>query len=713
MGMWLMYVQVVVLQCEAYTKKTVVAKSETPRKDLAVNNLHLSIGREAYHLAQLNSRSSGTIVGLRGYKYLTGDHSVVNDVPFQPRPGEDFPQPLYQEWRSFLELCDCGNLYGLLLKYKAWGYHLPEAFIWWAFLQLMLASRSMDTDPNKSFRHEAAVMFGAPWDGSFMLHHDMKEENIFVKSHPETMAWGLPYKAYPMLQLADFGLSQVTTINNPTNRAGKIVRLGTESYLAPERRRLEKQSSFYPFTEHLPRDPPRDANGVPVDKARHPIGPEANVWGVGAIIYLLMTLQDGEQLSQLVNDKLNYSDPMKTLPEGDFDLLSPNDFGHGAASPTSDDYSPQLKRAVIMCTRIQPSQRPSAASMIAPLQGLMATEATRLRHEFDGDQRVIFENTRLNLTHDDWNQTPAGPFCTNFCVSHTPPAHRPLDAPWLSYFWGEFWRHCDKFAHPNDARLIPPTACQPIDVGPNYQNRDYLGSSRVYGQRDEVVYYPYQYNQPPHSYHSRTFFPPGGRAIKPRTVAEQRAPTQQQMTQAQQWSAQHPVASQAILDHITRQETAFAQQQQQQREMQRQRVAVPQQAVRPALGIQQDPIGRPQRFVPAQPTPLQQMQMQMQQQQMLQTGILPIPTGLPPSMQQWHIQRTGVPVNGDVPQPSLQPQPRPLQQWHPQATIVQEAQWQEALQRQAHGGGTAESPFTVDSDSEPEWLKNYDPDMEF
>lgn len=47
-----------------------------------------------------------------------------------------------------------------------------------------------------------------------------------------------------------------------------------------ERRRLENQSSVYPFTEHLRRDPPRDANGVLVDKAKHQIGPEANVWAV-------------------------------------------------------------------------------------------------------------------------------------------------------------------------------------------------------------------------------------------------------------------------------------------------------------------------------------------------------------------------------------------------------------------------------------------------
>jgi len=228
-----MCVQDVIVTCEAYTKQTIVAKSETPRRGLAVNAAQISIGREAYHLAQLNSRGSGQIIGLRGYKYLTGNQSAADNLPFQNRPGEAFPLPLYQEWRSFLELCDCGNLYGLLLKYKAWGYHLPEAFIWWAFFQLMLACQSMDIDPDNPFHYEAAEAFGVSWEGSFMLHGDMKEENIFVKSQPQNRSREVPYGAYPLLQLADFGLSQVTTIDNPTNRASNMMRVGTECYIAP------------------------------------------------------------------------------------------------------------------------------------------------------------------------------------------------------------------------------------------------------------------------------------------------------------------------------------------------------------------------------------------------------------------------------------------------------------------------------------------------
>ena len=190
------------------------------------------MGREAYHLAQLNERSSGRIIGLRGYKYLTGHSSVLSGAPFALRAGEYFPEPLYREWRSFLELCELGNLYGMILKYKAWGYYLPEAFIWWTFLQLIEACSSMDTNAYNPFRHEEADSFGAFMTDSFMLHKDMKEENIFVKPQPENAEWELPYNTYPFIQLADFGLSQVTTITAPGNRADKI-KPGTESYVAP------------------------------------------------------------------------------------------------------------------------------------------------------------------------------------------------------------------------------------------------------------------------------------------------------------------------------------------------------------------------------------------------------------------------------------------------------------------------------------------------
>ena len=217
---------------EAYAKQTIVAKSEPVQTNLAVNSLRIDIGKEAYHLAQLNERSSGRIIGLRGYKYLTSDLRVQDGKKFQAPPGEYFPPPLYQEWRSFLELCELGNLYGLILKYKAWGYHLPEAFIWWTFLQLMEACNSMGIDSENPFRHEGSQGFGMPRYGSFMLHHDMKEENIFVKSQPWSAELALPYCTYPLIQLADFGLSQVTEINDSSNRADRMKR-GTETFFPP------------------------------------------------------------------------------------------------------------------------------------------------------------------------------------------------------------------------------------------------------------------------------------------------------------------------------------------------------------------------------------------------------------------------------------------------------------------------------------------------
>jgi len=228
---------------KANMKQTVVAKSETPRRDTAVNSLLIGVGKEAYHLAELNERSTGRIIRLRGYKYLTADISASTGLPFQIHPGEKFTRPLYQEWRSFLELCDHGNLYGIILKYTAWGYHLPEAFIWWTFLQLMMACDTMGSAPDKPFSYENFAKFGDAWENSYMLHHDMKEENIFVKTQPENKVTPLPYNTYPLVELADFGLSQVTAANDPFNEA-KLMKSGTPMYFAPVSQLLIQSDIF-------------------------------------------------------------------------------------------------------------------------------------------------------------------------------------------------------------------------------------------------------------------------------------------------------------------------------------------------------------------------------------------------------------------------------------------------------------------------------------
>ena len=339
------------------------------------------------------------------------------------------------------------------------------------------------------------------------------------------------------------------------------------------------------------RDPPvTDANNVPVDKGKHRLGPEANVWGVGAIIYLLMTLKDSEQLDRMIKKRLDYSDPHKPLPKGTMDLLTYGDFGRGAASPTSDDYSDELKDAVIFCTRITPSTRPKYIEIIGVLRKQAGMEAGRLHQEFDGDEQAILENTRLNMTHDDWNLTARGPFWQNFGISLTPNMARPPDTPWLDWFWTEFWKYCDSFAHPDDAKLIPPTACQRVDMGLNYEHKHFLSGVTNNGYQKGVVYYPYQYNQAPYFYHSRTFFPPGGRAIGPRTMLQRLAQSQQEQPNTitshqgpqlqQRTAASRPQGVAAVASNRHERAATLQQKrerQQRQRQMQQQRAAMPQQ----------------------------------------------------------------------------------------------------------------------------------------
>lgn len=376
----------------------------------------------------------------------------------------------------------------------------------------------------------------------------------------------------------------------------------TRIYLQ-EKRKLEMESSFYPFTQYLRRSPMRSQSGLPLNKRSHPVSAESNVWGVGAIIYLLMTLRDGEELSRIVDRKLDYRAPSKPNPPPSWDVLDLNDFGPGPGTNESEDYSPQLKQAVMMCTRIVPSQRPDPGAMIERLKFYMDLEVQRLNHEFNGNQQEIYEQTKLNMTHDDWNQTPRGPFWQDIGVSLTPPLVRPAGADWLNYFWIEFWNHCDKFVYADEARLIPPTACQAVNMGQDYLCKDFIGQPNTPGQVADVVYYPYQYNQV-HSYHSRTFFPPGGRAIGPRTqleqLAQQGAPgaaPQRQQT-APPPTAEQIAAYQADVDEITRQEEA-----RQVASVQQERQQMLQQATQRMIALRQR-LQQRQQFAPARPPPV-------------------------------------------------------------------------------------------------------------
>lgn len=131
-----------------------------------------------------------------------------------------------------MEHCSFGNIARVILTYKAWGYHLPEAFIWHTFAWLMQGCKAMDQHAGNPFQ----VVAGEYGDKaqvfpeSFMLNNDIKYENCFLGTYRPGF-FGIPYDGYPAARMGDFGLAQIVGLDNK-NRPSNL-QPGTKPWVAP------------------------------------------------------------------------------------------------------------------------------------------------------------------------------------------------------------------------------------------------------------------------------------------------------------------------------------------------------------------------------------------------------------------------------------------------------------------------------------------------
>lgn len=169
------------------------------------------------------------VVTMRGYKYIYGDEST------QPTGGRPYPgfvkQPYYREWRTYMEDCVYGNITRTMMCYQAWGYHVPEAFVWWTFWWLIQGCRAMDIQTGEPFQLFVEPFQTRPLAGSFMLANDIKTENCFFGDARPYCNTGAPFDNYPAARIGDFGLAQIVSISD-TNRP-KMLHTGTVPWIAP------------------------------------------------------------------------------------------------------------------------------------------------------------------------------------------------------------------------------------------------------------------------------------------------------------------------------------------------------------------------------------------------------------------------------------------------------------------------------------------------
>ncbi|KAL8924289.1 MAG: hypothetical protein Q9208_004070 [Pyrenodesmia sp. 3 TL-2023] len=210
----------------------------------------------------------------------TKDTGTENTGTVALRKYKRFPRR--EVHRLYLEFCPYGDLYKLIKQYRARKRFIPAGFIWNVFYQLAVACEVLESLPlNKRKEYSEYV------------HRDIKPHNVFL-AKPNKNDGEVSDGAYPMAKLGDFGLVICTSLEDPSNP--RYYRGdGTPGYKALEQEDLSTNDPKYMRkvcnrTQALDRlayykrhESPRGA--LPR------ILSHTNVWGIGAVIFELMTLK--------------------------------------------------------------------------------------------------------------------------------------------------------------------------------------------------------------------------------------------------------------------------------------------------------------------------------------------------------------------------------------------------------------------------------------
>lgn len=233
-------------------------------------------------------------------------------------------------------------------------------------------------------------------------------------------------------------------------------------------------------------------NWCPPDTSSHMTGPEANVWGVGMIIYLLMTNQDIGDISDQVNWKLGANNPDRDNSDIDKYLFEIEEFPTYLAD--EEDYSDLLKNLVRECTRLEPLKRPQARTICAAIHKGITEEYERLQKEFNGDENWIRHATRVATSDHEWVRIPQGPF------SMMPmPVSGVTNNAEINNVWREYESYVVRWHDMNAPVPWPPGASTGAPVPPNVgmAGRSFIGSDWVLYMNQKDFGYAFQGEQLP------------------------------------------------------------------------------------------------------------------------------------------------------------------------------------------------------------------------
>ncbi|KAL8733023.1 MAG: hypothetical protein Q9166_002421 [cf. Caloplaca sp. 2 TL-2023] len=276
----------------------------------------------------------------------------------------------------YMEYCQNGDLHKLLAYYRDKRAFMPEAFIWHAFLNLAQACQSLKDLP---------LPYTNP-DRNEIVHLDIKPENGDMDDEG-----GNPY--YPYVKLGDFGIGDFTGVTDEDNPHG-FWGAGTPGYKALEMEDFEEIKDAEKIREnpHIERAHQRQERFFKEDPnyQRPMILNHTNVWGIGAVMFQLMTLKNVKYY--LYNNGTPDEDTAEAPVWAKLD---------------DTPYHETLKILVWSCLDPDPDERPTADSLISDLKelerfwGINHWPIARNRFSFDREQSMPWGNF-INLSLGDW-----------------------------------------------------------------------------------------------------------------------------------------------------------------------------------------------------------------------------------------------------------------------------------------------------------------------
>lgn len=268
--------------------------------------------------------------------------------------------PAVFAYRIYTEFSPHGDLGDLIEHYAhVLDKPIPEPMIWNVAESLALCGFAME---HGHINNRPGKIDMAPnWRS--IVHRDLKPLNVLLNAPDPTL-----YPQYPHAVVTDFGLAFTTAGGDPTNPNWWNNDEGTPSFRAPEQRRFLDVDTLEPI----------DGDWR--------LGPWTNVYGIGLILYCLITLRQSPPGTLYLGDG-----------EDDERLKPPED------SSPSDTYSPELRELVWQCLQFDDTERIEFQDMLREIRLHTNIAATPEHYMRNGTANpVILANFSLQLAAEQY-----------------------------------------------------------------------------------------------------------------------------------------------------------------------------------------------------------------------------------------------------------------------------------------------------------------------